>query len=66
MNNKEEDVVRFFSIFLVLMMFSLQGCNTIVGTFQGAAEGLQKDVESVPPLWEKLKEADAKMQEHLW
>jgi len=66
MNDKEGGVVRFFSMALILLACSLQGCSTVTGTVQGAADGFQKDVESVPSFWEKLKEADAKMQEYLW
>jgi len=43
------------SIFLIL----IAGCETTKGACKGAAEGAEKD-------WESMKKADEKMREVLW
>ena len=54
--------LRATVLFLCLVIFGLQGCET----FKGAKEGFKKDVQNLKDGNSGLNKMDAWIQKHLW
>ena len=53
-------VKKLFSlVILIAFVFLVNGCNTVVGSLQGAKEGAKED-------WKELNKADGWIRENLW
>ncbi len=54
---------RLSAVILIVLFFSVVGCET----FKGAGQGFAKDTsKGVPALWKAVKDADTWVKENLW